>query len=134
MGTIETDHLYCPQNQLINVLDAFNGLLDLDSLPDYHQPIPEAYSVAARLIDLTRLDEPVARVVFCSKEHASYVKVSGSHWGTVAVTGPADLQEIVGDDKGPSSLLWNRGIVKKAIGDFGWQNERQVIERMYQLR
>ncbi|HWB39510.1 MAG TPA: hypothetical protein VG604_04735 [Candidatus Saccharimonadales bacterium] len=133
--SVETDHAFTPQGQIARVINAFHGLLDLDTVPSYYQPTPAAYEFSAKLLDIVNIDKSAALLFEGDNAdvsaRAAARSLSSTGYGLTLVVGPANLRAIVGDLDGPSPFLWDRDTVRKYQLMHGRLAINDQIEKIY---
>lgn len=133
--SVETDHAFTPQGQIARVINAYHGLLDLDTVPSYYQPTQAAYEFAARLLDVVNVDKS-ANLLFEGDDtdvsaRAAARSLASTGYGLTLVVGPENLRTIVGDIEGPSPFLWDRDSVRSYQLMYGRLAINEQIKTIY---
>lgn len=131
-SSIETDHWYTPQNQVVNVIDDHFGRLDIRQLPSCYQPTMRGLVVATNLIVLNEAGNKGVQFVEAPKTpHTTQPELPA--YGIHAVIGPEDLLRQVGDVPGPASMLWDEGVVVDAIRyQHPAEGYKELVEALYE--
>lgn len=124
----ERDCIFTPQAQVVSIVDAYHGLLDLDTLPSYYQPRPVAYELAAKVITLASKSDSGVNLLFEGDDSDYDIESSLKGrpfqcFGLSLVIGPANLRQMVDDVSEGNPLLWDRG----TVADYWLRNRRASL-------